>query len=206
MHYTNLLLIATSSGAIAAGLSDMIPKRAVRGLENRGLLACADVVKDHRSVTTDLPELFTALPTTVNSDDIPSITNPCELPTLTGWAGDALSSYTSDLNSWTSAHSSDLSSMWSACKDEGFVQKITSLAGRLSPVCSAALDFSRALDGTTTATATGAAATTTAAASTDTGSAPGATAGTGSTNAAPRETGMILVAAAAAGVAFAAIQ
>ncbi|KAJ0297557.1 hypothetical protein COL5a_009854 [Colletotrichum fioriniae] len=192
MRYTNLLLLATTAGTMAAGL------------ENRGLLACVDAVKEHRSVTTDLPTLSA---TGVDKDDIPTITNACELPTLTGAPGSILTSFTSEVKSWTSAHSSELGAVWSACKDEDFVGKITSLAESYGPVCSAVVDFSRALDGTTmiaTTTAAGTAATETGAAATGTGGA--ATAGTSAPNAAPRETGMVMVAVAAAGVAFAAMN
>ncbi|KXH38958.1 hypothetical protein CSIM01_06095 [Colletotrichum simmondsii] len=192
MRYTNLLLLATTSGAMAAGL------------ENRGLLACVDAVKEHRSVTTDLPTLSA---TGVDKNDIPTITNACELPTLTGAPGSILTSFTSGLKSWTSAHSSELSAVWSACKDEDFVGKITSLAEHYGPVCSAVAELSRSLDGTTvvaTTSAAGTAATETGVAATGTGGA--ATTTTSSPNAASRETGMIMAGVAAAGVAFAIIH
>ncbi|KAK7446439.1 hypothetical protein CaCOL14_010848 [Colletotrichum acutatum] len=185
MRYTTLLLLATTSGAMAAGL------------ENRGLLACVDAMNEHSSVTKDLPRLSA---TGVDEDDIPTITNACELPTLTGAPGSILTSFTSGLKSWTSVHSSELGAVWSACKDEDFVGKITSLAEKYGPVCSAVADFSRALDGTTVL------ATTTAAGTAATGTGGAATATTSLPNAASRETGMVMVAVAAAGVAFAAIQ
>ncbi|KAK1525990.1 uncharacterized protein CCOS01_08408 [Colletotrichum costaricense] len=169
MRYTDILLIATTSGAIAAGL------------ENRGLLACVDTVAEHRSVTMDLPTLSA---TGIDEDDIPTITKACD------------------------AQSSELSAVWSACKDEDFVGKITSLAENYGPVCSAVADFSHSLDETTvvvTTTAAGTAATETGVAATDTrGAAAAAT--TSLPNAASREAGIVMVAVAAAGVVFAVIH
>ncbi|KAK1469724.1 hypothetical protein CMEL01_01491 [Colletotrichum melonis] len=193
MRCTDILFIATTSGAIAAGLG------------NRGLLACVDTVAEHRSVTMDLPTLSA---TGIDEDDIPTITNACELPTLTGAPGSILTSFTSRLKSWTSAHSSELSAVWSACKDEDFVGKITSLAENYGPVCSAVAEFSHSLDETTvvaTTTAAGTAATETGVAATGTrGAAAAAT--TSLPNAASRETGIVMVAVAAAGVVFAVIH
>ncbi|KXH31490.1 hypothetical protein CSAL01_13517 [Colletotrichum salicis] len=128
------------------------------------------------------------------------------MPTLTGVPGSILTSFTSELQSWTSAHSSELAVVWSACKGDDFIGKVASLAEKYGPVCSAVSDFSRALDGTVvaTTTATAPAPTDTGVAATGSGSA--ATSGTSSANAAPRETGMAMVAFAAAGVAFAGIH
>ncbi|UQC84339.1 uncharacterized protein CLUP02_09835 [Colletotrichum lupini] len=152
----------------------------------------------------DLPTLSA---TGIDEDDIPTITNACELPTLTGAPGSILTSFTSRLKSWTSAHSSELSAVWSACKDEDFVGKITSLAENYGLVCSAVAEFSHSLDGTTvvaTTTASGNAATETGVAATGTGGA--ATATTSLPNTASRETGMVMISVAAAGVVFAFIH
>ncbi|KAI3542633.1 hypothetical protein CSPX01_06838 [Colletotrichum filicis] len=192
MLYTDILLIAATSGAIAAGL------------ENRGLLACVVAVAEHRSVTMDLPTLSA---TGIDENDIPTITNACELPTLTSAPGSILTAFTSRLKSWTSARSSKLSAVWSACKDEDFVGKTTSLAKNYGPVCSARAEFSHSLDGTTvvaTTTAAGTAATETGVTATGTGGA--ATATTSLPNAASRETGMVMVVVAAVGFSFAAMN
>ncbi|KAK1656814.1 hypothetical protein BDP55DRAFT_639300 [Colletotrichum godetiae] len=190
MRYTNILFLAATSGAMAASL------------ENRGLRECADAIVDHGSVITDLPRLSAS---GVDEDDIPTITN-CEIPTLTGVPGSILTSFTSGLQSWTSAHSSELAVVWSACKGEDFVGTIASLAEKYGPVCSAVSDFSRALDGTVVATTTDAVPAPTDTGTSATGSGSAATSGTGSANAAPRETGMAAIAFAAAGFAFAAIH
>ncbi|CCF33351.1 hypothetical protein CH063_00956 [Colletotrichum higginsianum] len=200
-----LIVAAVATGAVAIrDLSGTFPQNFRRGadaLEARDEAACFSVVAEHATLTADFPELPTALATATDVE-IPQITDPCQFPSVTGSAGQLVTSYSSALQSWQDAHITEIRSLWSACSD---VPQISSLLDEYgNGICSTALAPITA-NGTAATTATATATVTGEVTVTTTGDATGATASGDAASttaspaaAAPRETGLFLAAAAAA--------
>ncbi|WYZ46158.1 hypothetical protein EsH8_IX_000383 [Colletotrichum jinshuiense] len=201
------LAAAAATGALAIqDLSGNFPqnlRRAVE-IEARDETACLSVVAAHATLTDDFPTLPTALATETNIE-IPQITDPCSFPSITGNAGQIITSYSSALQSWQDAHITDIRSLWAACSDVPAISSVIAEYG--SAICTtalAAITSGLAPSGSANATGTGSAAAT-ATGSAASGDATGATAsGTAASTtavpaaAAPRETGLFVAAAAAA--------
>ncbi|KAF9873110.1 hypothetical protein CkaCkLH20_09273 [Colletotrichum karsti] len=215
---SKLLLAATAAtGAVAIDLSGNFPhafRRAV-DLAPRDEAQCAIVAAQNSAVLEDFP----MMPTGAELDSIPTLSDPCSFPTVTGSAGSVVTSYSSALESWKDAHVTELRSIWQACSDAPAFSSVIAQYG--SALCSTVLveitsaDASNAT-GTATATATGTVSVTetgtvtaTDATVTESGSASGTASGeasasgeaastTASPAAAPKETGLFVAAAAAA--------
>lgn len=199
----NVVLAAALVSTVSAHLP-AIAKREF--LENRQE---QDLDESCVSAINDVMPLYESLP--IPSDDLLSITlpaDPCATPELTGSLSSEYSSYTSELMDWYSSNSAALSSAMAEC---------TSLADYESelPVCSSAAAAASATTteaGKTTAapgsssagpssTSGFTTATTTSGASASTGTASSSSSSSttiATANAAPRETGYIMVGAAAA--------
>ncbi|KAL0933441.1 uncharacterized protein CTRU02_212404 [Colletotrichum truncatum] len=203
---SKLLLAATAAtGAMAVrDLSGALPEQLRRAeLAARDQTECLAVYAKHSTLLDDFPEAPTALATATDIP-IPTLTDPCVFPTITGPVGAVITSYSSALQSWQDAHITELRSLYFACSD---VPQFSQVIQQYSAViCSTALDVitsTGASNGTATATgtatsgATGAGETTAAPTGTD-ASASDAAATSSSFNAAPKETGFVVAAAAAA--------
>ncbi|GJD00631.1 infection structure specific protein [Colletotrichum higginsianum] len=157
-----LIVAAVATGAVAIrDLSGTFPQNFRRGadaLEARDEAACFS--------------LPTALATATDVE-IPQITDPCQFPSVTGSAGQLVTSYSSALQSWQDAHITEIRSLWSACSD---VPQISSLLDEYgNGICSTALAPITA-NGTAATTATATATVTGEVTVTTTGDATGATA------------------------------
>ncbi|KAK1674104.1 hypothetical protein BDP55DRAFT_188434 [Colletotrichum godetiae] len=213
-----LFAAAAATGAMAIDMSGSLPRVLRRAgndaLEARDETACASVYMAHSTIIDDFPALPTALATETGFD-IPQITDPCVMPSITGAAGQIITSYSSALQSWQDAHITEIRELYSACSDVPEVASALNSYG--SAVCSTALADLTSADATATATGTGSAATATGTASgsasvtaTASGSGSSASASGASASgsaasttaaaaaAAPRETGLFVAAAAAA--------
>ncbi|KAJ0299144.1 hypothetical protein COL5a_007500 [Colletotrichum fioriniae] len=215
-----LLAAAAATGAMAFEMSGTLPRVLRRAgndaLEARDETACASVWMAHSTIVDDFPSEPTALATETNLD-IPQITDPCVFPSITGQAGQIITSYSSALQSWQDAHITEIRDIYSACSDVPEVASALDAYG--SAICSTALAVLTSGDATATATATGsgsaatatgtasgsASATATASRSGSSASASGASASGSAASttaaaaaAAPRETGLFVAAAAAA--------
>lgn len=144
-------------------------------IEPRDTSACLSAATKYLpAIQSDVP---TANGAVVSYLITASITDQCAFPTVTGTLGSSISSYASSYSSWRSEHLSELRSVYLACSD---VPEVTSQLGSYF------------------ADATGSACSSILAEIT------GTTSSTGSKNAAPRETGLPIAAAAmVAGVAAA---
>ncbi|KAK1985490.1 hypothetical protein LZ30DRAFT_820360 [Colletotrichum cereale] len=221
---SKLLLVAAAAatGTLAIrDLSGSFPQNLRRGadaLEARDEAACFAAVGEHASVTADFPPVPSAL-ATATGVDIPQITDPCQFPSVTGSYGEALTSYSSALQSWQDAHITEIRSLWGACSDVPEISSVIAEFG--NAICSTALapiTSKAAGSGAATVTAT-ATTTTTAAEETSAAASEGTASGAGETSAAasegtasgaaasstavpaaaaPRETGLLVAAAAAA--------
>lgn len=215
-----LLAAAAATGAMAFEMSGTLPRVLRRAgndaLEARDETACASVWMAHSTIVDDFPSEPTALATETNLD-IPQITDPCVFPSITGQAGQIITSYSSALQSWQDAHITEIRDIYSACSDVPEVASALDAYG--SAICSTALAVLTSGDATATATTTGsgsaatatgtasgsASATATASRSGSSASASGASASGSAASttaaaaaAAPRETGLFVAAAAAA--------
>ncbi|KAK7438811.1 hypothetical protein CaCOL14_008371 [Colletotrichum acutatum] len=215
-----LLAAAAASSAMAFEMSGTLPRVLRRAgndaLEARDETACASVWMAHSTIVDDFPTEPTALATETNLD-IPQITDPCVFPSITGQAGQIITSYSSALQSWQDAHITEIRDIYSACSDVPEVASALDAYG--SAICSTALAVLTSGDATATATATGsgsaatatgtasgsASASATASRSGSSASASGASASGSAASttaaaaaAAPRETGLFVAAAAAA--------
>ncbi|TKW56267.1 hypothetical protein CTA1_11949 [Colletotrichum tanaceti] len=200
------LLVAAAAAATGVAairdLSGTFPQNFRRGadaLQARDETACLSVVAEHATLTADFPELPTALATATDVE-IPQITDPCQFPSVTGSAGQLITSYSSALQSWQDAHITEIRSLWAACSDVPQISSVLNEYGDI--ICSTAL---APITATATATATVTGETTVTKTGDATGDATGATASgeAASTTAAPaaaapRETGLFMAAAAAA--------
>ncbi|KAI3557106.1 hypothetical protein CABS01_10346 [Colletotrichum abscissum] len=213
-----LLAAAAATGAMAFEMSGTLPRVLRRAgndaLEARDKTACASVWMAHSTIVDDFPTEPTALATETNLD-IPQITDPCVFPSITGQAGQIITSYSSALQSWQDAHITEIRDIYSACSDVPEVASALDAYG--SAICSTALAVLTSGDATATATGSGSAATATgtasgsasasatasrsgSSASASGASASGSAASTtaAAAAAAPRETGLFVAAAAAA--------
>ncbi|KAI3536354.1 hypothetical protein CSPX01_10803 [Colletotrichum filicis] len=213
-----LLAAAAATSAIAFEMSSTLPRILHRAgndaLEARDKTACASVWMAHSTIVDDFPTEPTALATETNLD-IPQITDPCVFPSITGQAGQIITSYSSALQSWQDAHITEIRDIYSACSDVPEVASALDAYG--SAICSTALAVLTSGDATATATGSGSAATATSTASGSasasatasrsgsSASASGASASGSAASttaaaaaAAPRETGLFVAAAAAA--------
>ncbi|KAI8169247.1 hypothetical protein K4K49_006526 [Colletotrichum sp. SAR 10_70] len=210
---SKLLLAATLPAAVLAvrDLSGTLPhafRRAEAQLAARDEAACLSAYAAHSTVVDDFPELPTAL-ATYTDVDVPTITDPCQFPSITGSAGALITSYSSALQSWQDAHITEIRSLYQACSDVPQFSSILAEYG--DAICTSAAAVITSEDGTASATATatglvtatssgsgasGATATGTAGSS---ASASGSAASTTAVPAAaPKETGLFVAAAAAA--------
>ncbi|KXH44337.1 hypothetical protein CSIM01_08117 [Colletotrichum simmondsii] len=115
-----LLAAAAATGAMAFEMSGTLPRVLRRAgndaLEARDETACASVWMAHSTIVDDFPTEPTALATETNLD-IPQITDPCVFPSITGQAGQIITSYSSALQSWQDAHITEIRDIYSACSD-----------------------------------------------------------------------------------------
>ncbi|KAF5521039.1 hypothetical protein CGCA056_v008127 [Colletotrichum aenigma] len=215
---SKLLLAATLPAAVLAvrDLSGTLPhafRRAEAQLAARDEAACLSAYAAHSTVVDDFPELPTAL-ATYTDVDVPTITDPCQFPSITGSAGALITSYSSALQSWQDAHITEIRSLYQACSDVPQFSSILAEYG--DAICTSAAAVITSEDGTATASATatglvtatssgggasGATATGTAgsSASASGSAASGSAASTTAVPAAaPKETGLFVAAAAAA--------
>ncbi|KAF4816443.1 hypothetical protein CGCTS75_v012721 [Colletotrichum tropicale] len=217
---SKLLLAATLPAAVLAvrDLSGTLPhafRRAEAQLAARDEAACLSAYAAHSTVVDDFPELPTAL-ATYTDVDVPTITDPCQFPSITGSAGALITSYSSALQSWQDAHITEIRSLYQACSDVPQFSSILAEYG--DAICTSAAAVITSEDGTASATATatglvtatssgsgasGATATGTAGSSASaSASGSGASGSAASTTAvpaaAPKETGLFVAAAAAA--------
>ncbi|KAI0813628.1 hypothetical protein GGR55DRAFT_635151 [Xylaria sp. FL0064] len=204
MH-TKTLLITALIGAATAQLPAM-PKRSplesqtpqsTRGPSETDLAKCSSAVSAIETLAASAP----TPPADLASLPLPI--DPCAPPSLTGQLQSDWSSYTSAALHWYLSHTAEFENFFTACEDDTAV----SVAGPI--VCKSDLDAATATGAITTTTTTPAASTgnggnATAGASgpaspssTSSSTSPGST--TSSTpNAAPRETGFVVAAAAVA--------
>ncbi|KAF6807024.1 hypothetical protein CSOJ01_08447 [Colletotrichum sojae] len=231
---SKLVLLATATGALAAvrDLSGSLPHNYARALAARrddGTPECLSVVASNTAITADFPLPPAQLATATDLGAVPTVTDPCDFPTVTGSLGPVITSYSAALQSWQDKHITELRSIYSACSD---VPALSELVGQFGDaICSTVLaPFTSALPtavstatATVTESASGAEASveteasstatvtetgaeeTTAAASTDAAASDAEATSNTSFNAAPRETGMVMAAAAAAGIVGAAM-
>ncbi|KAF6822172.1 hypothetical protein CMUS01_11180 [Colletotrichum musicola] len=230
---SKLVLLASATGALAAvrDLSGSLPQNYARALaagQDDGTPECLSVVASNTAITADFPLPPAQLATATDLGAVPTVTDPCDFPTVTGSLGPVITSWSSALQSWQDKHITELRSMYSACSD---VPAFSELVGQFGDaICSTALaPFTSALptavstatatvtesaSGTEASAETGASSTatvtvatspsetgaeeTTAAASTDAAASDAEATSNTSFNAAPRETGMVMAAAAAA--------
>ncbi|KXH60633.1 hypothetical protein CNYM01_00110 [Colletotrichum nymphaeae SA-01] len=115
-----LLAAAAATGAMAFEMSGTLPRVLRRAgndaLEARDETACASVWMAHSTIVDDFPTEPTALATETNLD-IPQITDPCVFPSITGQAGQIITSYSSALQSWQDVHITEIRDIYSACSD-----------------------------------------------------------------------------------------
>ncbi|KAE9569518.1 hypothetical protein CGCF415_v000781 [Colletotrichum fructicola] len=215
---SKLLLAATLPAAVLAvrDLSGTLPhafRRAEAQLAARDEAACLSAYAAHSTVVDDFPELPTAL-ATYTDVDVPTITDPCQFPSITGSAGALITSYSSALQSWQDAHITEIRSLYQACSDVPQFSSILAEYG--DAICTSAAAVITSEDGTASASATatglvtatssgsgasGATATGTAgssASASGSGASGSAALTTAVPAAAPKETGLFVAAAAAA--------
>ncbi|KAK2754627.1 hypothetical protein CKAH01_17388 [Colletotrichum kahawae] len=213
---SKLLLAATLPAAVLAvrDLSGTLPhafRRAEAQLAARDEAACLAAYAAHSTVVDDFPELPTAL-ATYTDVNVPTITDPCQFPSITGSAGAIITSYSSALQSWQDAHITEIRSLYQACSDVPQFSSILAEYG--DAICTSAAAVITSEDGTASAsaTATGLVTATSSGASgaTATGTADSSASASGSAAsgsaasttavpaAAPKETGLFVAAAAAA--------
>ncbi|TEA18295.1 hypothetical protein C8034_v010986 [Colletotrichum sidae] len=203
------LILAFAAGALAIrDISGSFPVKFARALDVRDENACMAAASAHATLTADFPEVPTDLATATDVS-IPEITDPCVFPEITGSAGQVITSYSSALQSWADKHITEISSIYAACSDTPlFSELVGPFEGA---ICSTALagitggSAAATASATTTATSTASATATVTEAATETGAeeatgtaAEGAASTTASFNTAPRETGVLVAAAAAA--------
>ncbi|KXH66212.1 hypothetical protein CSAL01_11809 [Colletotrichum salicis] len=213
-------LLTFAYTTLASKLAEVEQRWASPRLNGRGNRDCFDAVTDHRTITTDFPSLPTAIPETITGIEVSDliITNPCELPEATGWVGDVIASFSSNMQLWKDVHATELRSIASACSDVEVFNIATNAVTHFVRLCSTVLQMDSPHSTITTAntTPTGLSDpvsnsspntpspdTATTATTTATGSSDAV--GTGSQNVAVRETGAVLAAAAAAGMMIIAI-
>ncbi|KAK5625381.1 hypothetical protein RRF57_001097 [Xylaria bambusicola] len=200
--FSKALLTATVIGAATAQQLLAIAKRDF--LENRQF---DGIDPECQSALSNVMTIYSSAPTP--PADLLSVTlpaDPCVTPSFTGKLASEWSSYTSAAVEWYYDHTSEINQIVSACSD--VVEQIPGATD--IPVCSTGSTVVVGV-GSTTAAATSTPAQSSSAASTGvstSASAGGASDGTSSSaspsstvnvpNAAPRETGFAVVAAAAA--------
>ncbi|GKT45828.1 uncharacterized protein ColSpa_06009 [Colletotrichum spaethianum] len=198
---SKLLVAAAVTGALAiqdiSGSFLQNFRRGFEALDARDEAACIGVAAVAATITSDFPQLPSELATASNVN-IPQVTDPCNFPSVTGSVGQVITSYSSALQSWQDAHITEIRSLWAACSDVPAFSAVLAEYG--TAICSTALAPLTSQDA-----ASGTAAATATATGTSTGEATGATASgeAASTTAspaaaAPRETGLLVAAAAAA--------
>ncbi|KAK1994186.1 hypothetical protein LX36DRAFT_660821 [Colletotrichum falcatum] len=164
----------------------MEPTKIVRALEARGTPECTDAVKAFVEAVTGSDPLPTPPPDLqvwAATADLASITiDPCATVSVTGSIGPLYTSWSSSLESWQTAHMSEMREVWHQCTDIPAVSAEVKSLLESGAVCTSQL---AALTGEPSA----------------------AQATAVSQNLAPRETGMaVAAAAAAAGFVFAAMR
>lgn len=230
---SKLVLLASVTGALAiTDLSGSLPQKYARALDSTHDLAarddteeCLSVAGAHTSITADFPLPPTQLLTATDYVDIPTVTDACDFPLITGSVGQVITSYSAAVQSWQDKHITALRSMYSACSDVPIFSEVVAQLGG-DAICSTAwAPFTSGASATVTVTPTAVstvtgvvseasstatvtvapsssetddAEETTAAATGTDATASGAEQTNTSFNAAPRETGMVMAAAAAA--------
>ncbi|KAI5919822.1 hypothetical protein F4810DRAFT_468728 [Camillea tinctor] len=206
-----MLANAMLAAALVSTASAHLPAIARRDfLESRQDLA--DTSEECQSAVVDALPLFQELPTP--SDELLSITesaDPCATDIFTGSLSADLSSFSSELLAWSSSNSDVLSSLFSVCPElTSFeseepictsaaagasattgVSATTTEAGKTTATPGSSSASPSNTSGSTLASATSGSATSTSGSSSSSTAVPTA-------NAAPRETGLVMVAAAAA--------
>ncbi|KAI1635075.1 hypothetical protein F4809DRAFT_473535 [Biscogniauxia mediterranea] len=195
----NVVLAAALVSAASAHLPAVAKREFLQNRQDQ------DLDETCVSAVTAVMPLYDSLPTP--PDDLLSVTmpaDPCATPTFTGSLASEYSSYTSEVMDWYSSNSAALNDAISSC---------TNLASYQTAVPSCSSDAAATTDAGNTTAAPGsssagpsstsgfATATTTSGSSASTGtngSSSSSSTVTPTANAAPRETGYVMVAAAAA--------
>ncbi|KAK2052309.1 hypothetical protein LY76DRAFT_598704 [Colletotrichum caudatum] len=161
------------------------PTKIVRVLEARGTPECTNAVHAFVEAVTGSDPLptppFDLQEWAATADVAAATMDPCATASVTGSIGAVYTSWSGSVESWQTAHMSEMREMWHECTDVPLVSaEVKSLleSGNLCTGKLAAL----------------------------TSEPSGAQATAASQNLAPRETGMAVAAAAAAGFVFAAMQ
>ncbi|KAH7165226.1 hypothetical protein EDB81DRAFT_249045 [Dactylonectria macrodidyma] len=187
MLVQQILLIGGASLVSAIAAPEAIPTLFERqpALDERDLAECSSVAVALLPSLTDIPTPDASLVSFIASQTHTATgTNPCALPAVTGAMAEEYSSWISDISSWYVSHTAEVSSLIEACSD------VPAIKSQIGDLPEAATACSEIVWETGSATAAGSES---SASSTDKADAG---------NAASRQTGMGIAAAAVAGVAI----
>ncbi|KAH6983520.1 hypothetical protein BKA56DRAFT_348857 [Ilyonectria sp. MPI-CAGE-AT-0026] len=161
---------------------------APNAVDERDLQECSSVAINLLPSLIDVPTADSSLLNFIaGQTQLATATDPCVFPAVTGSMADEYSSWVSELVTWYSSHTADISSLLEACTDVPEVK---------SQLDSSIPDQVTLCDKLTWASETGSASSDN---NSSDASADSAT-GTNSGNAAPQQTGMAIAAAAMAGL------
>ncbi|KAK7428423.1 hypothetical protein QQZ08_005042 [Neonectria magnoliae] len=172
---------------LAGGVSASVLALEENPLDQRDLQECSSVAVKLLPSLAGIPTPDSSLSEFIaEQTQLATITDGCEIPAVTGSLTSEYSSWASELASWYQEHTGDLSSLVEACSDVPEVKsRLDQLPGGLT-VCTSLVQ-----------------PTETSGSSDDDSDSDAQTA---SGNAAPRQTGMAVAAAAMAGMVIAGIQ
>lgn len=161
---------------------------ALNAVDERDLQECSSVAINLLPSLVDVPTADSSLLNFIaGQTQFATATDPCVFPAVTGSMADEYSSWVSELVTWYSSHTADISSLLEACTD---VPEVKSQLDSNIP------DQVTLCDKLTWASETGSASS-----DSNSSDASGDSAtGTNSGNAAPQQTGMAIAAAAMAGL------
>ncbi|KAF7553033.1 hypothetical protein G7Z17_g3887 [Cylindrodendrum hubeiense] len=185
MRTQQILLITgaavASAVAQAAGPVPTLFERASNSIDERDTAECSSVALSLLPSLIDVPTPDSSLVDFLASQtQVATATDPCQMPAITGSMADEYSSYFSDLFSWYDEHTAEFSSVLAACSDVPAIKSQLDILPESVTSCSKI----------TWASATG----------------NSASSETTSGNAAPRQTGMAVAAAAMAGLVVVGMQ
>lgn len=162
---------------------------APNAVDERDLQECSSVAISLLPSLVDVPTADSSLLNFIaEQTQLATATDPCVFPAVTGSMADEYSSWVSELVTWYSSHTADISSLLEACTDVPEVK---------SQLDSSIPDQITLCDKLTWASETGSASSSD---NTSSGASADSASATNSGNAAPQQTGMAMAAAAMAGL------
>lgn len=188
--------VASALAADQAAAPTLFERRpAPNAVDERDIEECSSVAVKLLPSLTDIPTADSSLVDFIaEQTQFSTVTDPCEVPAVTGSMADEYSSWVSELVTWYSSHTKDISSLLDACTD---VPEIKSQLDANIP------EAVTVCDKLTWASETGSASSSDDDSSDDDSSdddSSDSASETNSGNAAPHQTGMAIAAAAMAGL------